>query len=316
MIRRRGWVVAKLAVSAGLLYVIVQGVSLDEVWQAIRSADTALLVIAFAMFFLGYAITALRWRLLLGAQGVTASYGYLLRSFMVAVFFNNFLPSTIGGDAVRAYDTWRAGGGKLQSVAIVFTDRLFGLMALASFALVAAWAASQGVPELVALRWLLLVVFLAILVVLGILFGSWPMPARITVQMRLPGSLQGIVERVGQAVAAFRGRQDVLGRALLLSFVLQANVVFHYILLGWALHLAVPWYAFFLIVPLALVIMMVPVSINGIGVREGIFVYMLGWYGVSEPDALALAWIAFGFVLLQGLIGALVYALRREMVVR
>ena len=300
----------KLAVSAGLIYVILRGVALEAVWRALGRADPWLLALAFAMFFLGYGITAWRWRILLAAQGVQAPLGYLVRSFMVAIFFNNFLPSTIGGDAVRVYDSWRAGGGKARAVAVVFTDRLFGMSALLLLATLALWWAPPAVAGLAGLRGFLALALLGVGGLLVAFFRGLGLPW-LERWRRHPGLAGRVLDRLAEAVAAFRGRRDVVAKALGLSLLLQANVILHYLLIGWALHLPVPWPAYFLIVPIAILTMMLPVSINGIGVREGVFVFLLGLYGVARPEALALAWIAFGFVLAQGVLGGVVYALRR-----
>ena len=80
-----------------------------------------------------------------------------------------------------------------------------------------------------------------------------------------------------------------------------------------ALGLSVSLMAFFLIVPIAIVVMMIPVSINGIGVREGLFVLLLGVHGVPQAESLAYAWIIYALLLLQGLIGGVVFAFRRDL---
>jgi hypothetical protein len=80
-------------------------------------------------------------------------------------------------------------------------------------------------------------------------------------------------------------------------------------LLAAALHLRVPLTGFFLLVPLALFALMLPVSINGIGVRENVWAFFLAPYGVAAAAAVAFAWLDYGLVLLQALIGGAVYAL-------
>ena len=82
-----------------------------------------------------------------------------------------------------------------------------------------------------------------------------------------------------------------------------------------ALHVNLGLAPFFLIVPLAVFLMMVPVSINGIGVRENLFVFFLASFGVAEATGLAFAWLDYGLVLLQALVGGIVYAAGRERVV-
>jgi hypothetical protein len=103
-----------------------------------------------------------------------------------------------------------------------------------------------------------------------------------------------------------------LVRALSLSVVLQINVVTMYYALGRALEFPLAFREYFVIVPLALFVMLVPVSINAIGVREGIFVLLLAAFGIGAAEAIALAWLEYGIVLLYGIFGGVVYAVRKS----
>ena len=85
----------------------------------------------------------------------------------------------------------------------------------------------------------------------------------------------------------------------------------HYYIIANVLDFPIPLSAFFWIVPLALFIMMVPVSINAIGLRESAFVFFFATFGVAKPEAVAFAWLAYGMVVLQGLLGGIVYVLRK-----
>src|SRR5690606_12640552 len=109
----------------------------------------------------------------------------------------------------------------------------------------------------------------------------------------------------------FRGRHGALARAMALSILLQLNVVAFYWLIGRAMGFPLGLADWLLIVPIATVVMMAPVSINGIGVREGILALLLGAHGVAPADAVAFAWLEYASFLLYGLIGGLVYAARR-----
>lgn len=133
----------KVGISAALIVWILRRVDLDAVGASMRQADSALLSLAFALFFLGYSITAVRWRLLLRAQGATAPLGFLVEPFIVvAVFFNNFLPSTVGGDAVRMMDSYRLRRIRAHAVSVVVVDCFLTIFALVTSALIAVWFAS------------------------------------------------------------------------------------------------------------------------------------------------------------------------------
>ena len=306
--------VIKVAVSAALVYWILRGSDLDVIFASIRSADVQLLAVAFAMFYVGYVISAHRWQILLAAQGVTAPFGYLLQSFMVVVFFNNFLPSTIGGDLVRMYDSYRIGGSRTGSVSVIIIDRFFGTIAQFVYALIALIAV-PGVRQQIPLLplWVTLGVC-GISLFVYVVFGSpdWLFARVAGLSEARAGAIVRLIKKVMTALRVFKGRRDVLVKALGLSFLLQLNVIVHFIILSQALGIEVPLMAMFVIVPIASVLMALPISINAIGVREAVFVYLFALFAVPREQAVAFAWIAFGFVLLQGVIGGIVFAARRN----
>lgn len=307
-------VVLKALISAALIAYLIRSVDLREVWEVVSTADWAMLSFAFCMFYLGYAITAARWQTLLRALGNAPDYWFLVRSFMVAVFFNNFLPSTIGGDAMRMYDSWRSGSSKSQAVAAVVMDRFMGLTALLVFAVVAllfgnyASLYDSGVVVVVAVMACTAVLALVTVMFLPRSVAGWLQG----MADRLPSRIAAVGNAVLQSLRAFRDRRPALVLALVLSFLLQANVVLYHWIVANALGLSVSLMAFFLIVPIAIVVMMVPISINGIGVREGLFVLLLSAHGVGQAEGLAYAWVIYSLLLLQGLIGGLVFAFRRD----
>jgi len=299
----------KLIVSAGLLFVLLRNANLGDIWQSMRTANPWVLAVAFSLHGVGFLLSAFRWRLLLRTRDSDASVVFLVRSYVVGVFFNNFLPSTIGGDVYRAYDSWKLGQSKSSAVAVVFVDRFLGLFALMLFALVALSdrsALTQDFPAL--LGWVILGT-VGMTAFLWLIFAPprW-LPALIA-RVRLPAG--GKIKRVVEAFLAFEGERRALAQALVLSLLLQANVVLHYYLISESLGLEVPLSSFFLIIPLAIVIMMVPVSVNGIGVREGVFVLFFAPFGVAAAEAIAFSWLAYGMTVVQGVLGGVLYATRK-----
>ncbi len=304
----------KILIASVLIGAILSKVNLSDVWLAFSRANIRLVAGAFLLYFLGFCIIALRWKLLLTVQGVQASFYTLVKSMIVAVFFNNFLPSTIGGDAMRAYDTWKMGGGKTQSVSIIFMDRLLGVFTLFMFALLALLLTSIDVTFIPGFRlWVLLAVLAGITTLYILFFRS------VEISRYLQGSsknnssvIKGSLIKVFNVFAGFNGKPGVLTTALFLSVLLQLNVILHYTLLAMSLDINVPFSAMFIIIPVAIVVMMIPVSINAIGVRELIFVALFGLYGVDSADALAFSWMSFILITILGLIGGIVFMLRKN----
>jgi glycosyltransferase 2 family protein len=298
---RHGRTLLRVAVSAALIAWILRTTDLREVWATFRTADVRYILIAICLIPLGYLSSVMRWRLLLRAQGGDASLPFLFRSLMTGIFFNNLLPSTIGGDAIRAWDTARSGVGKATALTIIMVDRFVGLLALLLFAalgLLGAGRLTERVPDLA--LWVL-GVGVVMVVVAAVLF--------------LPGLRprgEGKLAQVTSALFAFRGHGRALAGAFFWSLCLQTLVVVNAWVIARALHVQLGLAPFFLIVPLAVFLMMIPVSINGIGVRENLFVFFLAAFGVAEATGLAFAWLEYGLLLLQALAGGLVYAAGRE----
>ncbi|HEX6903289.1 MAG TPA: lysylphosphatidylglycerol synthase transmembrane domain-containing protein [Thermoanaerobaculia bacterium] len=287
--RRRLGLLLRLGVSAGLIAWILARTPFAEVAAAFRSADPRFILLAVLLNPLGYVASVNRWRLLIRAQGGDASLSFLTRSFLVGVFFNNLLPSTIGGDAVRVVDTARSGVDRARAVAVVFVDRFVGLLALMLFALVGLLLSGRLADRVPALYAWVLGGALAMAAVAGLLF----LPSR----------------RAG-ALRAFQGQGRVLAGAFAWSLLLQTLVVFNGYLLARALRVPISLPYFFLIVPLALFVMMLPVSINAIGVREGVWAFFFAAFGVAAAKGVAVAWLDYGMVLVQALIGGIVYSRR------
>ena len=122
--------VAKAAVSVALLWILFTRVDVSRLWLVARQASPSWLIAALALY-LGMTLTSTwRWALLLKAQHLEVPFRSLTASFLVATFFNNFLPSNIGGDVVRIADTAPVARSRTLATTVVLLDRGIGLLAL------------------------------------------------------------------------------------------------------------------------------------------------------------------------------------------
>jgi uncharacterized protein (TIRG00374 family) len=308
--------VIKLAVSVSLIGWLLGRTDLADIAYSMRSASLQLLILAYCLILVDNVISVSRWRVLLRSQEVQGSFPYLLSSYLVGAFFNNLLPSTIGGDAVRAYYACRIGASRGVALLVVLVERYLGLLALMLFA-IGALVLSQEVSSKVSYLEFWLILAAVGMIGIGVIMflpgrGLRRLAGREKLGPRWLQAPKSIVARLGRVLVTFSGSRVAVARALLLSIVLQLNVVIHYYVIGRALSFEVPLVAFFVVVPVALFVTMIPIAINGIGLRENIFVVLFAHLGVAEANAVALAWIAYGFLILQGLLGGAVYALQRK----
>ncbi len=300
----------KLAVSGSLIYWIFRGIDLGEVLVALRHANVGFLLLALALN--SGAVTYLRarrWRSLLRAQGVSADTWFLFKSYMASYMFSSFLPSTIGGDIVRVYDSWRLAGRGVVAVTTVIVDRLLGILALVLLAVavlpfstrvgtaipyLGVWTAS-GAALTAAVVWMI--------------FSNSTHRNRImrSLHARVPSRFAGLADATLEALASFAGRRWLLSQTLLLSLGMQVLIIVQYYFISEALGFPVPLQDYVLFIPIAVIVMMIPVSINAIGLREGLFVFFLSTYDIGTSEALAFIWLLYARIAITGLMGGAVY---------
>lgn len=313
--KRRPWsFLLKFAISAGLIIWIASSADLDAVWSAMVGVDLRWLAFASVLNVLGAAIISVRWGGLLAVRDVRPGFRYLFASTLCSAFFRQFLPSIVGGDAIRGYDAWRAGASPGFAVVSLVVDRLLGLATLAIFALLAIALLGDLSSELSSM-WVWIALGLAIFAgVIG--FTALPdiaPPAFVTrLVEKAPAKLTGLVAKIFNSLRAFRDGRAALGRGFALSVLLQVNVVTFYWAISQALGLGLDYSVFYVIAPLAIFVMMAPITVNGVGLREAVFIALLALWGVDGSVALAFAWLEYGVMLAFGLFGGGVYALRRS----
>jgi len=302
----------KIVFSILLVVYIVNKVDIEQVWQSLKSVNIFWLITAYLVHIIDYPISTLRWKLLLDAQGIKLPYKKLLGSYFVGTFFSTFLPTGIGGDMIRAYDTIRWSKTAIKPIMVIFVERLSGLFVLMIIAASILLFSGLEIKETSFLIWICAVFF--VLIALFLLILLWKPVARISSKIfNLPGLriFRKWVKEMYEALHLYRHKAKYIGWVLLVATLLQLVVVLHYYLIGVALGIPVPLIFYFLIIPVISLLLTLPITISGIGVRESAYVFFFSAYGVLNASALALAWLSFSFVILSAVIGAVVYVLRR-----
>jgi uncharacterized membrane protein YbhN (UPF0104 family) len=303
----------KLGVSAALLAVLFARVDAAALWADARTAAPAWLAAALLLYFLNVLASTWRWRLLLDAQGVAVPGRTLLGSYLVAGFFNNFLPSNIGGDVVRIRDTARAAGSKTLATTVVLMDRGIGLMGLvlvaALGATVAAGAAGEDGPVWSSWLWAGFAVGAAaaapaVLAPSGLAWMLRPLRAF------HPEWIGERIERLTNALERFRSRPAALAGCFAGAIVVQALLVGYYLAVASALHLPVRFWDLAVLVPISFVVQMLPLSVNGFGVREATFSFYFARLGLPIASAVLLSLAGAVLMMLFSLTGAIVYVAR------
>ncbi len=309
---KRGALLAvKVVVSLALLVYLFATSDLQALEERVRSADLLLLSAAVGCYVAMLALATWRWQLLLEALGCVAPLRHLTASYLVATFFNNFLPSNIGGDIVRVRDGSRLTGSTTASLAVVGIDRILGLGALWVLGAFAFVFAGPELRELAGARAVLLGLGLVFLV-LGTVFFRPGIARRLMAVSRLNDVdwIRKRFEVVQEAVHSYRAQVATVWLAFGASLALQTLVVWYFLAIARALRIPLDVPAAFLMVPLCTLLQAVPISFNGWGLREGLFALYFSQVGLPRESALAFSLTGAGLIILLSLSGAVVWMAR------
>jgi glycosyltransferase 2 family protein len=304
----------EIAVSIVLLAVLFSRVDVAALWASARRASTAWLLVALGLYLMNVLLSTWRWRLLLDAQGVSVPSKTLFSSYLVAFFFNNFLPSIIGGDVVRIRDTARPAQSKTLATTVVLMDRVLGLMGLvlvAALGATIAWTTRGHAAPPVWPSWLWA----------GFVAGAAAMLPAVLSPSGVARVLQPLarlhpewvgerIQRLTSALARFRDRPGALAGCFTGAVVVQTSLVAYYLAVVYALNIPITFWDLAVIVPLSFIIQMLPISLNGFGVREATFSLYFSRLGLPIQSALLMSLMATGLMMLFSLSGAAVYLTR------
>ncbi|MCL6087369.1 MAG: flippase-like domain-containing protein [Actinobacteria bacterium] len=303
----------RIAISVGLIIYLISSQFKDfkTISVTLKEIDITLALLSFSTIVYGIWITAYRWQTLLKTQGIRLSILSLASSTLIGVFFNNFLPTSIGGDVYRAYDvTKKTGLPMSSSVSVLVVERLSGIIASAMFAAAAlflGFTAIGGKSIIVPI-----VIFLALSIIIFFLilnpnkFGLKKLAKKIKFLSKLFEKLKNVYN----TFLSFKKYKLTIIKVLFYSLTLQLAVVINYWLASRALGISLDLTAFIFIVPVVSIISMLPISLGGIGVREGSLVFLMVSLETQNAKAVMCSLLLLAMSLIMGVIGGLVYAIR------
>ncbi len=303
----------RIIVSLGLLAWLLKSIGAERTFGVVAQGSPGYLLASFGVYLLGVGVRALRWRILLKAQGVSAPLRRLTSLYFVGAFFSMFLPTGVGGDAVRMVEIARDSDNKVLSASTVLADRVAGLLVLFAIALISLPFSHHLVtPQVTAL--------ILILNLLG--FGG-------IILLLEQSVIASLAQRISPLAWLLRRRQvsvlyhslkrydrRALGGAAAMSLLFNVLLLSTNLLIARALGVDIAAGYFLLFVPIISFLLALPVSVSGLGIREGAYVFLFGQAGVASPTALSMSLCFYAITVGTGLIGGIIYALQGLMGLR
>lgn len=283
----------------------------SAVLDVLARADARWIAASIALVVCDRTLMAYRWIVLLTPveSGGRPPLISLIRLFFISTFAGTFLPASIGSDVVRAYGLSRLQVAMGPAVASVLMDRLLGLISillvgLASLALGREALATFGR----AIEWPLAIGGVVSLAAGAVIFSDRAADLAQTLARRLPiGVLRRTAADTTTATRAYSRYHAALANVLAGSIGVQILRIVQAYCLGRALGVSAPLATYFVIIPLVLLVMLLPISINGIGPSQIAFVWFFGRVGVPEADAFALSVLFVALGVVGNLPGGLLY---------
>jgi uncharacterized protein (TIRG00374 family) len=306
---------ARFGCSAVILGWVAAKTDWAQVTATVRGLRWSAALASFGVLLAAQVVSALRWQWLarpLGFHGPLRRYvGY----YFVGMFFNLLLPTSVGGDAIRAVYLNNASGRPVAAVLSVLLDRLSGLLVLLGVACVATLVCPVPLPAWVQLA----VAAAALAAMFGLSLSPWMtgVVARLDVtgdglRHRVLAKLSRLAESTRDALAVYRRAPRLILSSTALSALVQASSVLQVGLLGLAVGLDVPWAVYGVAAPMVALLTLLPISLNGMGVREVGMALFLAPAGVPREQAVIVAFLWFLTQTAAGLLGSGVYLAGRS----
>lgn len=277
----------RLAVTVVILAVIVRAIDLEQAWQVLAGIRPDLLLLAMLAQFGSTFVAAYRWQLIMHNLDFGQPFAFYWRSYFKAMFFNQGLPTSIGGDALRVLDAAGRGFRKRDALYGVAVDRISGLGALLSLAFISHFVNPELLPKQV-YRPIFFLIAAALLALLGI-----SALRRLVWLDRYPllALVRALATRFQKAFSRHRLALLISSAAVPLLAMLS------FLCMGRALGLRYDLMTYFAIVPPALALTVIPISIAGWGVREGALVTLFVLIGADKSTVLMMS-LLYGLTLI------------------
>jgi len=300
----------KLLVSGGLIGYFLTRIHVERFVDTLVSANLSLIALALVVYLLSQAVSAVRWTVLVRPLGIGAPFKDIASYYLIGMFFNLFAPGTVGGDVSRVYYLLKHQQRDDQSRTVpvvraamsVLMDRAIGMVVLI-------WIGAAGLllfpdyPIPSSIR------SLTLLIAMGFVACTVMLPV---LRRVLPEDGNPTIVKLRLVLRSYRSHWSAIAQGVVLSLVVHLIQVWMHVVMGRALNLAIPFSFCLIVYPLVGTFAAIPISLNGIGLREGGYVLLLGVIGITAENGVAFGLLLFLIVAVDSLLGGVLFLLKRS----
>lgn len=298
----------QIVVTAALLALLLRKFNWALFQSTLSRTPLWFYLASFGVLVAGQALYVFKWGLVLGAIGLRVPFWSRAEQYLLGMFFNNFLPTMIGGDAARVYYLGRQEGYATVATSIL-VDRSLGFLSMALAGSVLVWWLNITTPAFIVARQVLTILCAILLAGLAAAL-TFRLAPLVVLLRRLPllGRVAETLELVRKRGRPLRRKPGVILSVLLASFL-------YFLPFGWAYQAyfrlsggtAVPYEGVLLALIAIAILSNIPISVNGIGLREQLHYLLFGSLGVSKELAVGISVIVFSQFVILSVFGGLVW---------
>lgn len=302
--KRLIFILLRFIISASLIIFVFSRIDIKEFLNCVKEANILLLLFSLSLHFVGALLGSSRWNVLLKSYGIDVPHRELYRLYMIGSFFNTFLPTSVGGDAVRMFKVSSLTDKRAQAVTSVFIERFIGMLILyviSFFSYAFYFKFKEGRELLIAILILLSTSFGFVIFILS--------PISEKILKIIPSSfLKEKLDKVYYSLKYPVKEPYSLLIVFLYTTLLQINVVIYFFIISLSINIKLSIIYFFILIPVILTVTMLPITLGGIGLREGGFVFLFSRFGGVLPEkALTLSILGYFISVIFAIFGGLVY---------
>lgn len=286
--RRKG-IYIKILIAIVLIALLIKNVDFLKAFAFFSSLNAASIGLICLISFWLIFVSCIKWKMFLSYLHLPTPFWRLFNFYIMGYFFNNLLPTNVGGDAVRLLFTAAGKETYSDSFVAVFMERFTGLVALLLFVLISIPLSVYHYRFIDNLGYILLLLAVIIGGTVIIIFINPDLLLKFKISNRFITKVHAKLREILSTIQSFKKQKQLVIYSLLLSVLFNFLAIVNVYIVAWALQISLSFLSLLVFVPIILMISAIPFSINGLGISEGAYVLCLTQAGISAPAALSIA---------------------------
>lgn len=279
--------------------------------EVLKDVNPTYFTLAFLLSILGVVLSSKKLQILLKGKKEDLDILTVVKYYYIGKFFNSFLPSTIGGDVVKANKISKKIMKPMEAYSSVFMERYTGLIALIGLSIISSLLYIKNLPEdvliLIYLVFLPSIVFLAILITNKATMKRFRFIYKHFLRLPILANPKDKIERLYDSINCYKENKKEVIYAILFSFLFHITVIIQNLFLAHSLGVSAPLYYFFIFIPICTILLFIPISIRGLGMREVLYVHFFTQIGVGSEEAFSMSFLMQILITIGSSIGGIFY---------